>query len=105
MQYRNTATGQVQSVGEWERVRRTLLEAAGWVAEDDGEANCPDESAPAVTGGVTVRIGDELVVLAPGAQPMAAPGYKLVEVTANDSEMAEFIEVPDGAAPKRKRSK
>ncbi len=70
---------------------------AGWAVVDVSQ----ETSAP-----TTVRIGDELVVLPPGAQPAARAGFKLVEVTANDSDIAEFIEAPEDApASKRKRSK
>lgn len=101
MIYRDPRSGQTQDVAERETVRRQILERAGWVVVAADAA-----AAPAPTGGVTVKIGDELVVLAPGAQPVAKPGYRLMDVTTNDSEMAEFVEVPvDAPVSKRKRSK
>lgn len=97
MIYRDPRSGQTQDVAERETVRRQLLEQAGWVVVDVSQ----ETLAPA-----TVRIGDELVVLPPGMQPMAKPGFKLVEVTDNDSDMPEFIEAPEDApSSKRKRSK
>lgn len=106
MFYRDPRSGRTQEVAEHEGVRRRLLEQAGWAPM---EAPADDGSAPsvAVAGagqGVTVRIGDVLVVLAPGEQPAAAPGFRLVETTTNDSDMQEFIQIPDDA-PRRKRSK
>jgi len=97
MIYRDPRSGQTQDVAERETVLRQLLEQAGWVVVDVSQ----ETLAPA-----TVRIGDELVVLPPGAQPAARAGFKLVEVTSNDSDVAEFIEAPEDApSSKRKRSK
>lgn len=96
--YRDPRTGQTQEVDERETVRRKILEQAGWVPDSDLVQRVP---APA---GVTVKIGDDVVTLPAGEQPMAKPGFKLVDVTDNGSDMPEFIEVPDDA-PKRKRSK
>ena len=111
MIYRDPRSGQTQDVAERETVRRQILEQAGWTPDSDlglripAPADAPERITVA-PGGVTVRIGDELVMLPSGMQPMAKPGYKLVEVTDNDSDVAEFIEVPEDApTSKRKRSK
>ncbi len=111
MIYRDPRSGQTQDVAERETVRRQILEQAGWKPDSDlvlripAPADAPERIIVAPDG-VTVRIGDELVVLPPGAQPAARAGFKLVEVTDNDSDVPEFIEVPEDApAPKRKRSK
>jgi hypothetical protein len=106
MFYYDPRSGKTQEVAEHEGVRRRLLEQAGWAPM---EAPADDGSAPsvAVAGagqGVTVRIDDDLVVLAPGEQPAAAPGFRLVEVSTHGSEMQEFIQVPIDAS-RRKRSK
>lgn len=102
---RNPLSGQTQEVAEFESVRQKILEQAGWVADSDMTLHLPADDQPtAPTAGITVKINDDLVVLPPGAQPVAAPGYKLVEVTSHDSAIPEFIEAPDDA-PRRKRSK
>lgn len=112
---RNPATGETQEVLEWERVRREILLDAGWkevpnvarygVLFEDPDRTAVDAPASSVAAaGVTVRIDDDLVDRAPGEQPAAAPGFRLVEVSTHDSHIQEFISVPV-AAPKRKRSK
>lgn len=107
MIYRDPRSGQTQDVAERETVRRQILEQAGWKPDGALAPHIPaPEQTTVVTDGVTVRIGDELVVLPPGAQPAARAGFELVEVTSNDSDVPEFIEVPEDApSPKRKRSK
>lgn len=100
MIYRDPRSGQTQDVAERETVRRQLLEQTGWVIADDAPP------APALPDRVLVKLNDEVVIVDAGSLPVARPGYKLVDVTANDSQMAEFIEVPDDVpASKRKRSK
>lgn len=117
---RNPATKETQELLEWELVRRSILLDAGWeevpnVARYGARVEEPDSGvAPAaITGsaggaaieGVTVRIDDDLVVLAPGEQPAAQPGFRLVEVSTHGSEMQEFIQVPDDAPAAKRRKR
>lgn len=114
---RNPATGATQELLEWELVRRSILLDAGWeevpnlarygaLFDEPGGGQAAVAAPPVWTAavGVTVRIDDNLVVLAPGEKPAAAPGFRLVETTSNDSEMQEFVQVPvDAPAAKRRK--
>ena len=81
MQYRNPKTGQCQDVGEFETVKRVILEQAGWrcVAVDEpGAAPAPVEAAPPAP-----------------VEDGPAPGFKRIDVTTHDSVGPEYIDVPD----------